>query len=149
LKYSGKTTGLDSLKWISKQSAVLNDLVTPDIIIPVPLHKNRLRKRGFNQAVVLAELLFKEEKRKIRYSVLVRKVDTPAQAGLSGQARRKNLKNVFVVEKSAEVAEKTALILDDVYTTGTTTQECAKVLKAAGCRRVEVLTICRAHKKVL
>ncbi len=146
LKYSGKTTGLDALKWISEHSTVLSDLETPDIIIPVPLHTKRLRKRGFNQAAVLANTLFSEEKNRIRHNTLIRKVDTPAQAGLNGQERRKNLKNVFMVAKPSEVADKNILILDDVFTTGSTTQECAKALKAAGCKKVEVLTVCRADK---
>jgi ComF family protein len=148
LKYSGKMTGLETFKWLSGQSAVLNDFATPDFIIPVPLHVKRLRKRGFNQALVLARSLFPEEKEKIRYNILVRATDTPSQTGLSGKKRRKNLKNAFIIEKASEITGKNILLLDDVFTTGSTANECAKALKAAGCKKVEVLTICRADKIV-
>lgn len=146
LKYSGKTTGISTFRWLSEQSDVLDDLKTPDFILPVPLHRKRLQKRGFNQALILARSLFPEEKEKIRHDILLRKVDTPTQAGLSGIERRKNLKNAFAVEKSPEVAGKKVLIMDDVFTTGSTLNECAKVLKAAGCTNVEALTICLSDK---
>ncbi len=148
LKYSGQTKGISTFRWLSKQSVVLKDINTPDFILPVPLHMKRLRKRGFNQALVLAKSLFPEEKKKIRYNILLRKMDTPAQAGLSGIERRKNLKNAFAVEKASELIGKKVLILDDVFTTGSTLNECAKVLKAAGCTNVEVLTICLSDKIV-
>ncbi len=148
LKYSGKTTGLKPLKWASKRSTVLNDLHTPDLIIPVPLHIKRLRKRGFNQALVFTRSLFPGEKKKIKYNILTRKTDTPSQTGLSGRERRINLRNAFVVKKVEEVTGKNILLVDDVYTTGSTANECAKALKAAGCRKIEVLTICRADKIV-
>jgi len=149
LKYSGETTGISALRWLSKQSDLLGDLKTPDLIIPVPLHIKRLRKRGFNQSLVLARNLFPEEKEKIRHDILLRKADTPTQAGLSGSKRRKNLKNAFAVQQIPEVTGKTILILDDVFTTGSTANECAKALKAADCKRVEVVTICRSDKNIL
>ena len=148
LKYSGKTTGISSFRWLSEQSVILDDLTRPDFILPVPLHSKRLRKRGFNQALLLAKSLFPKEKEKIRYNILLRKKDTPAQAGLSGIERRKNLKNAFTVKKSSELSGKKVLILDDVFTTGSTLNECAKVLKAAGCTNVEVLAICLSDKIV-
>jgi len=149
LKYSGKRTGLDALKWLSEQSAVMNDITPPDVIIPVPLHVKRLRQRGFNQALVLAHSLFPDKKKTIRYDILVRKMDTPAQAGLSGKERRKNLKNAFIVENSSAIVGKNILLLDDVFTTGTTSNECAKALKKSGCKNIEVLAICRADKIIL
>jgi len=146
LKYSGKTQGISTFKWLSEQSNVLGDLDVPDFILPVPLHIKRLRKRGFNQALVLAKLLFPNEKRKIRHNILLRRTDTRAQAGLSGVERRENLKNAFVIDRVSELIGKKVLILDDVFTTGSTVNECAKVLKAAGCTKVEVLTICLSGK---
>lgn len=146
LKYSGSLTGLTTLQHLWRQSPVVDDLDAPDIILPVPLHIKRLRERGFNQALLLARKLFSEEKERIRYDILARKKDTPAQTGLSGKQRRKNLKNGFSVEKASEIAGKNVLILDDVFTTGATVNECTKALKRAGCRKVEVVTICRADR---
>ena len=142
-------TGLETFRRLSRQSDVLNDFDTPDFIHPVPLHVKRLRQRGFNQALVLARSLFPREKEKIRFNILARKMDTPSQAGLSGKERRKNLKNAFVVKKASEITGKNVLLVDDVFTTGSTANECAKALKAAGCRKVEVLTMCRVEKIIL
>jgi len=146
LKYSGNMTGLETFQHLSGQSLVSDDLSIPDFILPVPLHIKRLRVRGFNQALLLAKELFPKEKEKIKYDILLRQIDTPTQTGLSGKQRRKNLKKVFVVKRPSEIAGRNILIFDDVFTTGSTVNECAKVLKTAGCRRVEVLTICRADK---
>ena len=146
LKYSGILTGLSTFRQVWEQSSVVNDLEVPDIIHPVPLHVKRLRKRGFNQALLLARELFAEEKERIRFDILARQRDTPSQTKLSGKERRRNLKDSFVVKYPTEVSGKNILLLDDVFTTGATANECAKVLKNAGCKKVEVLTICRADK---
>lgn len=146
LKYSGEMTGIETFKYLCEQSEVLADLTTPDLILPVPLHLKRLRKRGFNQALVLAKALFPEERKKIRHDILTRRTDTPAQMGLSGKKRRKNLTDAFIVANPSEVAEKNILLFDDVFTTGSTANECAKALKSSGCQKVEILTICRADK---
>ena len=146
LKYAGDMNGLEAIEWMSGQSGVLQDLDTPDIILPVPLHIKRLRQRGFNQAMILAQVLFPHDRRKIRFDLLSRQANTTSQAGLSGIERRKNLRNAFSVKIPSEIAEKKTLIIDDVFTTGSTVNECAKALKTAGCKRVEILTICRADK---
>jgi ComF family protein len=148
LKYSGNMNGLATFRWLIEQSTVVHDLDTPDLIIPVPLHGQRLRKRGFNQALVLVRNLLPQEKDKIKYNILERSRNTPSQAGLSGVERRRNLKNAFVVTRPELVAGKKILIFDDVLTTGSTVNECAQVLKLAGCKRVEILTLCRADKNV-
>jgi len=149
LKYSGNMTGLETFQHLSKQSPVLGDLHTPDFILPVPLHIKRLRQRGFNQALLLTKKLFPNEKEKIKYDILLRQTDTPTQTGLSGKERRKNLKNAFIVKRPSIITGRNILILDDVLTTGATINECAKVLKKSGCKRVEILTICRAEKTLL
>lgn len=146
LKYSGDMTGLETFQYLSRQSPVLDDLDVPDFILPVPLHIKRLRQRGFNQALLLAKELFPEEKEKIKYDILLRQRYTSTQTGLSGKERRENLKDAFIVKESSEISGRSILILDDVFTTGATVDECAKALKAAGCNRVEILTICRADK---
>ncbi len=146
LKYSGKTTGLETIGWLSRQTAIIDDFDNPDFIIPVPLHIKRLRQRGFNQAQVLAKSIFPDDKKKIRTDLLIRQTDTQSQTGLSGKQRRKNLKNAFIVKNPSEITGRNILILDDVFTTGSTVNECAKALKIAECKRIEILTICRADK---
>jgi ComF family protein len=146
LKYSGEMTGLDTFKWLSEQSDILDDFDTPDFILPVPLHLKRLRKRGFNQALVLARNIFPRERKKIRHDILIRRTNTPSQMGLSGKKRRQNLTDAFIVATPSEIAGKNILLLDDVFTTGSTANECAKALTSSGCKKVEILTICRADK---
>lgn len=146
LKYAGDMSALDTIKWISGRSTVLQDFEIPDIILPVPLHKKRLRKRGFNQALLLALEIFSNDRKKIVVNLLKRQADTASQTSLSGIERRKNLRNAFRVDNPSKVVGLNALIVDDVFTTGSTVNECAIVLKAAGAKRVDVLTLCRADK---
>jgi len=146
LKYSGKTTGLETISWLSRQTAIIDDFDDLDFIIPVPLHIKRLRQRGFNQALVLARSIFSNNRKKIRTDLLARQTDTQSQTGLTGKKRRTNLTNAFFVKKPSALTKKNLLLFDDVFTTGSTTHECARTLKAAGANRVEVLTVCRAEK---
>ena len=146
LKYSGKTAGLLTFQRLGKESAILADLVDPDLILPVPLHPKRLRKRGFNQAVLLARAFFPDSLEKIKYDMLIRKTNTPFQTGLSGTERRKNLRNAFEVQKQKMVAGKKIVLVDDVFTTGTTVNECARVLRKSGAVRVDVLTLARVRE---
>lgn len=112
------------------------------ILVPVPLHKKRKRWRGFNQAEILAEEFLtkidlaydKDSLRRLRY--------TKPQAGLSGDERRENLRGSFVWE-GKELDEKYIILVDDVATTGSTLEECAKVLKKAGAREVWGLVVAK------
>lgn len=103
----------------------------PDIVTPVPLHNSRLRQRGYNQAKILVEHLHLNGVKKL-YNLISKVIETPDQIGLSGSERMNNLKNAFVVDKKVDLKGKTILIVDDVYTTGTTMRACARVLKKAG-----------------
>ena len=115
-----------------------------DIIMPVPLHKRRLRERGFNQALILCRELFgKQAGEKIRFNLLTRTRWTEPQINFKGKQRRDNVKNAFTVIKTNEVAGRSVLLVDDVFTTGATANECARVLKKAGVSTVNVLTLCR------
>ncbi len=146
LKYFGETTGIETIGWVSRQTAIIDDFDNSDFIIPVPLHIKRLRQRGFNQAQVLAKSIFPDARKKIRTDLLARQTDTQSQTGLSGKERRTNLNNAFFVKKPSALSKKNLLLFDDVFTTGSTVHECARALKTAGANRVEVLTICRADK---
>jgi ComF family protein len=114
-----------------------------DTIIPVPLHPKRLRKRGFNQAVILGKALAKKTGRKISVRALGRIRNTAPQVQLDQEERQLNMRGAFVVKKRSVVQDKRLLLVDDVFTTGATVNECAKVLKNAGARAVFVLTLAR------
>jgi ComF family protein len=111
-----------------------------DLLVPVPLHPRRLRRRGFNQAVLLARTF---PELPLGLDILVRRRPTLPQLKLSHQERQTNVKGAFAVPDPATIKDKSILLLDDVYTTGATVKECARALRRAGVARVEVLTVAR------
>ena len=115
----------------------------PDLIVPVPLHKARRRERGFNQARLLARHLSRWTQVPLMERVLVRVRPTDAQAGLSRKQRRRNVQGAFRVVDRAAVRERAVLLVDDVFTTGATLNECARMLRKQGAHRVDVLTLAR------
>lgn len=145
-KYQGKTHGLATFRALLELAPEAAISAPPDLILPVPLHDRKLRQRGFNQAVLLARAFFPQERRLIRTDLLVRQINTEPQTSLSGKARRQNLKNAFALREPELVLGKRIALVDDVFTTGTTVNECARVLKKAGALRVEVLTLARVRE---
>ncbi len=118
----------------------------PDAIIPVPLYKKRLGKRGFNQSLEIAKIVSKKTGLTIDTQLVSRKKSTRAQSSLHLKQRKQNVKDCFQIKnqnQGAPVYERIA-ILDDVVTTGATTNELAKVLKTAGIKKVGVWSIGRA-----
>lgn len=119
-------------------------LWNPALIVPIPLHKAKRRKRGYNQAEVFANELGKVFGVPADGGVLVRVRNTAPQKKLDSGVRRRNLKRAFRVadkEKMSLVRGRTILLVDDIYTTGSTMDEAARVLKAAGAEKVYYLTI--------
>lgn len=117
-----------------------------DLIIPVPLSAERLSERKYNQVEVLLEK-FILEKCNVVSDVLVRTIDTPHQASLSRRDRLTNLKGAFTITNKRVVKGKDVLLVDDVFTTGATVNECASTLFKAGAKSVTVLTLCRNNNK--
>ena len=146
LKYSRNTAGLETFTKLLKKSNHVSELDEPDYIIPVPLHPEKLRQRGFNQALLLAASFFSGEKKKIKRRILIKTRQTLSQTGLSGSERRKNLKNAFCIREPSRVVGKKILLVDDVYTTGTTVNECARTIMSAGAVNVDVLTLARVRE---
>jgi ComF family protein len=122
------------------------------IVIPVPLHTSRLRQRGFNQAELIARAALSSlpgcsaADFHLRAGVLRRKRATDSQTGLTRHQRRENIRGAFEVARPEEIAGKDVLLVDDVFTTGTTVSECAKILRRAGAERVFVATVARVMK---
>lgn len=115
-----------------------------DVVVPVPLHPNRERQRGYNQSALLAESLARRLNRRCDDRSLVRTLDTEHQARLSGEKRKKNLRNAFAVPDPQGVRGRTVLLVDDVMTTGATLSHCARPLLKAGAARVWCATVARA-----
>jgi ComF family protein len=122
-----------------------------DLIVPVPLHIKRFRKRGFNQAYLLIREWFsyadtfnvKLSYLKIERDVLIKNKQTEPQTSLDRKQRRANIKNAFSIGNASKITGKSILLIDDVYTTGATADECAKVLIKEGAKSVDVLTLAR------
>ncbi len=113
-------------------------------IIPVPLSKKRYFERGFNQAVVLAKIFVKSIGLMLDEQSLVRKIHTPMhRAAMDSKARETSVKNAFDVMRPKLIEGQTILLIDDVYTSGATVSNCAKVLKETGASKVYVLTIAK------
>ena len=120
----------------------LNDV---NVIVPVPLHADRERERGFNQAVVIADELARLSRLPLDEHSVVRRLHTERhRAGMDAKARRQSVAAAFAVRHCDFIAGKRVLLVDDVFTTGATASACAQALKDSGAAAVLVLTIARA-----
>ena len=120
------------------------DVHAYDVVMPVPLHLDRLRWRGFNQAHFLADILARARGLRIDPFSLHRVLSTAPQVELNEAQRRQNVARAFRVSRPQCVRGRRILLFDDVYTTGATVNECSRVLRQAGARRVDVLVLARA-----
>ncbi|MCR1898235.1 ComF family protein [Irregularibacter muris] len=141
IKYEGN---IKLARWVgremAKQIGTMPWQDNIDFIIPVPLHPNRLKERGFNQAEELARGIISIVDIKLLKNGLMRTKDTPHQTDLTKWERQKNIAGVFKVSDEQLLKGKTLLLIDDVYTTGATINACAKVLKTAGAGEVYFAT---------
>ena len=115
-----------------------------EAIVPVPLHPKRKKKRGFNQAHVLAARLGRSKKIRLFDRHLFKLKDVPPQTTLEAEERESNVRGVFDVRKAQELEGKIVLLVDDVYTTGATLRECSLVLMKAGAKEVRAVTVAQA-----
>jgi ComF family protein len=112
-----------------------------DLIVPVPLHKTRLREREYNQAEILSRHLAGEFKKELVPDILIRNRYTKTQTELESDKRPENVRGSFSINKATLLKNKNILLVDDVLTTGATSSEAAAVLKEAGAKIVFVLTV--------
>ncbi len=143
LKFARSLAAGRVLAQLALDALTENRVEMPHALVPVPLHRARLRERGYNQALELAQPLSDALDIPLR-EVLVRRRATAAQSDLDAAARRKNVRGAFDVVGD-DLPMHVALI-DDVMTTGTTIRECARVLRRAGVARVDVWVLARAGK---
>lgn len=141
-KYHGKVSLADPLAALLTRT--LPTHLDGDVLMPIPLHPNRLRQREFNQSLLLADRVAGALACRVSPHNLVRIVDTEPQTTLPRSARLHNLRQAFALRTPQEVIGKRILLIDDVFTTGTTSNECAKILREAGAARVTVLALARS-----
>lgn len=138
LKYGGR---LGFAELIARQlERFMGEISSDAFIVPVPLHRWRLWSRGFNQSVLIGRALSKRTGVAMVSDILVRKNATPSLRSMSAKQRHRLVKNAFLISRDSEIKiqGKTVILVDDVYTTGATTNACARLLKKSGADRVLV-----------
>ena len=126
------------IEYMKKYTVVFGGHVA---IVPIPLHKSRMRMRGFNQAEYIAEGLARELSIRLLSGALLRVKKTKPQVGLSSEERKNNIAGVFAVHDSSLLRGLSIILVDDVKTTGATLEEAASVLKKAGAKRIIAVTL--------
>ena len=123
----------------------------PTLVAPVPLHPRKRRQRGFNQSELIARSALRhlgDSRFELHTGNLRRTRATTSQTGLTRHQRRENVRGAFMVTAPALVKARAVVIVDDVYTTGTTLNECARMLRAAGARQIAVATVARVYRAI-
>ena len=144
-KYGGKTAVGKALgRFMARHPAPGLRIEAYTLVIPVPLDVGRLREREFNQALILAGELARPARRPVDAVSLTRRRGTDPQVRLGRDERRKNIRGAFAVTRPDRIAGRKILLVDDVYTTGSTVGECARVLMDHQAEAVAVLTLARA-----
>lgn len=143
LKYGRKVA---LARTMARYMAPLVGSVEEAILVPVPLHRSRLWQRGFNQSALVARELARATGHRSDPRLLRRVKRTPALKGMSLRQRRKVVAGAFSVDPSAELDGRTVVLVDDVLTTGSTANACARALKRAGAGRVELISWARVIK---
>ena len=143
LKYHGAVFALHDIRLLLKKSPRALEIARDAVLVPVPLYSRKERQRGYNQARLIAERIA-ELADGARVEMLLRRVvDTVSQTALDRETRRANLRNAFALARGARERIDPALryvVVDDVFTTGSTLNSCARVLRRAGCANINILT---------
>ena len=129
-----------------KNKKVCEFIKNYDIIISVPMYKKKKNQRGYNQSELIAkEIAKKTENIEYRNDILLKIKNTARQSSLNKEQRKENIKNAYIIKSSSKeyILNKNILIFDDIYTTGSTANECAKMLKEAGAKNIGILTIAK------
>lgn len=114
-----------------------------DIIIPVPMHKNKRAVRGYNQSELLAKEIAKYLGLDSEKDILIKVKNTKVQSTLNKTQRIQNIKDAFAVTDVEKIKDKKIILVDDIYTTGSTVNECSRILKQAGVKEICVVTIAK------
>ena len=143
LKYERAEYVVGDLVRLAVESPGFSDYLRGAVLVPVPLHPRKRRERGYNQSEIIAQALSRAVGDGTRVaSLLIRVEDTVSQTRFSRRERQTNLKNAFALAADAPIlADQRHIIIDDVFTTGSTLNACALVLRRSGLRSLDVATI--------
>ena len=129
--------------YILKNKKFIENIKTYDIIMPIPISKERKKDRGYNQSLLIARDISKKCVVKIENNTLYKIKNIVPQSTLNKEERLNNIKGAYGIKNIKNIQNKKILIFDDIYTTGSTVNECSKVLMQNGAKRIGVLTIAK------
>lgn len=132
------------VNFVVKNKKICGFFENCDIIMPVPISKNRKKARGYNQTELISRKIANEIENLVFEPCILKKVkDIIPQSTLTREKRKENVKNAYIVVNEEKIQGKNIVLLDDVFTTGSTVNECSRVLKVAGAKNIDVLTIAK------
>ena len=144
IKYNNKREYLETFaELLVRYGEKKIELWRPDVLVPIPMYPKKQKIRGYNQAEILAKLLGEYWNLPVDTEILRKRKDTDAQKELDRAGRRRNLQEAFVAESDGKY--KRVLLVDDVYTTGSTVDAAASALKACGISEIFFIAICIGH----
>lgn len=131
------------VNFLIKNKKICRFLKSYDIIIPVPIHYNRKVTRGYNQSALISKNIAIKLQIDYDEKVLLKRVNNKPQSTKNKQERKNNVIGVYYIKNKEKIFNKKVLLVDDIYTTGSTVNECAKVLKIAGAKEIDIFTIAK------
>ena len=131
------------VNFLLKQQKVFEIIKTYDIILPVPISKKRYKQRGYNQTELIAREISKRAGIELVTNCVYKERNNVPQSTLNKEDRIENVKNTYIIKNSKIIKDKRAIILDDIYTTGSTVNECSKLLKQNNVKEILVMTIAK------
>ena len=129
--------------YILKDSKIFQIIDDYDIIIPVPVSKKRFKQRGYNQAELIAKPISKKISKDLITNCVYKDKNIVAQSTLNKEEREENIKNVYILKNKEILKDKKILLIDDIYTTGSTVNECSRIIAKAETTKIGVLTIAK------
>lgn len=128
---------------ILKNKKIYEKLQSYDTIIPVPISKKRMKERGYNQSLLIAKQISKDVKIPLQTNCLFKTKNIIAQSKLNKEQRKENIQNVYKLKNREILKNKRILLIDDIYTTGSTVNECAKILQQGMPKKIDVLVLAK------
>lgn len=131
------------VNFVIKNEKICGFLKKYDIIIPVPIHRKRMKKRGYNQSELIARNIARSTGLEFVADALTKVKNNIAQSTLNREDRQNNVRDVYGIKNIEKIKNKRVVLIDDIYTTGSTVNECSRILKNAGANKVAVLVIAK------
>ena len=131
------------VKFILKHKKIFEKLKSYDTIIPVPISKKRMRERGYNQSLLIARNLSEDLGIDLQENCIFKTKNIIEQSKLNKEQRMQNIQNVYELKNEQILTNKQVLLIDDIYTTGSTVNECSKVLRQANPKKIDVLVLAK------